>query len=124
MTVNTNSATRLTQAISDIKKKKPLLLVISGPSGVGKDAVIHGLKNYNDIYTVITTTTRSKRPRETEGNPYHFVSKLEFEKMIAADKLLEWAKVYENYYGVPREEVRKALKKSPTVVIKVDVHLR
>jgi guanylate kinase len=121
MTDKTDTEKRLTEIINSFKQKRPLLLVISGPSGVGKDAVINGLKRHHDIYTVITTTTRTKRPRESQGNPYHFVSKLQFEKIIASDKLLEWAKVYDNYYGVPRNEVVKALKKSQAVVIKVDV---
>ena len=111
----------LRDVLTKFKQKRPLLLVISGPSAVGKDAVIEGLKKCHDLHTVITTTTRSMRPGESNGNPYYFVSKSKFEKMIENDELLEWAKVYDYYYGVPREEVNKALYKSETVIIKVDV---
>jgi guanylate kinase len=111
----------LKDVLTKFKQKRPLLLVLSGPSGVGKDAVIEGLRKCHDLHTVVTTTTRALRPGETDGNPYYFVSKSKFEKMIENDELLEWAKVYDYYYGVPREEVNKALKKSETVIIKVDV---
>jgi guanylate kinase len=121
MDENAGTQKKLTEILDSLKRKRPLLLVLSGPSGVGKDAVIEGLKKCHDLHTVVTTTTRSKRPGESEGNPYHFVEKAKFEKMIESDELLEWAKVYDYYYGVPREEVDKALKKSKPVIIKVDV---
>jgi guanylate kinase len=121
MDKNEGAQNDLGQILSRFKKKRHLLLVISGPSGVGKDAVIEGLRKCHDLHTIVTTTTRSMRPGESEGNPYHFVNKSEFEKMIESEELLEWARVYDYYYGVPRDEVDRALKKSKPVIIKVDV---
>jgi guanylate kinase len=121
MSEKTSDQQELNRILDYVKRNRPLLIVLSGPSGVGKDAVIAGLKKHHDLHTVITTTTRSMRDTESQGNPYHFIDKTRFEKMIENDELLEWAKVYDFYYGVPREEVDKALKKSKPVIIKVDV---
>ncbi|HJX03871.1 MAG TPA: guanylate kinase [Dehalococcoidia bacterium] len=106
-----------------LHKKPPLLIVISGPSGVGKDAVLESLKNRLDISFchITTATTRKKRPEEIDGVHYVFMSKRQFEAKLKNDEVLEWARVYENYYGVPRESVKKALKSHRIVIIKVDV---
>ena len=100
----------------------PLLIVLSGPSGVGKDAVLDGIKKrgYPQHYAV-TATTRPRRKGETDGVDYHFVSKAEFEKMIEKGELLEWANVYGNLYGVPKSELQQALDKGRDVIVKVDV---
>jgi len=71
-------------------------------------------------YTV-TATTRPKRDGETEGKDYIFISQTEFKKQIELNGFLEWAKVYGNYYGVPRDQVKTALKKGTDVIIKIDV---
>ena len=103
-------------------REKPLLLVLSGPSGVGKDAVIDRMKEQGrKLYFVVTVTTRPQRPGETEGLPYHFLSQAEFEGMVARDELLEWAEVYGHFYGVPKNQVREGLTKGFDVVVKVDV---
>ncbi len=100
----------------------PLLFILSGPSGVGKDAVLSRMKNSDyPLYYVVTLTTRPRRPREKDNIDYRFVSGDEFESMIENNKLLEWARVYDNRYGVPREAVRQALKREQDVIIKVDI---
>ncbi|MFA5629728.1 MAG: guanylate kinase [Dehalococcoidales bacterium] len=101
---------------------KPLLLVLSGPSGVGKDAVLHRLKTMNFPITHITTmTTRPRRPKERDGVDYNFVTKKEFQKLIEDNELLEWANVYGNFYGVPKQAVRDALSAGNDTIIKIDV---
>lgn len=108
--------------IDKLRQSKPLLVVISGPSGVGKDSVINKLHSDKfDLYHVITTTTRAKRPGEIHGKDYYFISKNQFSQMVENNEFLEWANVYENYYGVPKLEVKKALDKHKIVLIKVDV---
>ncbi len=100
----------------------PLLIVLSGLSGVGKDAVLTGLRqSAYPLEFIVTVTTRAPRPGEKDGVHYHFVSEAEFQKMVDADQLLEWATVYGNRYGPPREPVRQALENGKDVVIKVDV---
>jgi len=107
--------------IKDIKTG-PLLIVISGPSGVGKDAVIARMKQrHYPFHYVVTATTRPKRPTEQDGIHYHFYNRTGFERLITANGLIEWAQVYGNYYGVPRSEVEKALKAGKDTVVKVDV---
>lgn len=102
--------------------KKPLAIVISGPSGVGKDATIANLKKTDDnFHYVVTATTRSKRANETDGVDYYFLSRDDFEKKIRNDDFLEYATVYGNYYGVLKKEVKHALGKGKDVIIKVDV---
>jgi len=99
-----------------------LLVVLSGPSGVGKDAVLARMKELGYPLKYITTlTTRPRRPDERNNVDYHFVSMKRFQKMIANNELLEWANVYGNWYGVPREAVKQALDKGKDVMVKVDV---
>ena len=100
----------------------PLLIVLSGPSGVGKDAVLSRMKELEKPYHfTVTATTRERRPEERDGVDYIFVSEQRFRQMIAAGRLLEWAEVYGNYYGVPREQVASALGAGRDVIIKADV---
>jgi guanylate kinase len=102
--------------------KKPLLIVFSGPSGAGKDAVLSRLKAIKfPIEHITTTTTRTIRPREREGIDYNFVSREQFQKMIDEHELLEWANVYGNFYGVHKQAVRKALGEGKDTIIKIDV---
>jgi guanylate kinase len=102
--------------------EKPLVIVISGPSGVGKDATIAGLKQSGaHFHYVVTATTRTKRANETDGVDYYFLSKADFEDKISQDEFLEYAEVYGNYYGVLKREVKRALDKGEDVIIKVDV---
>ena len=102
--------------------ERPLLVVLSGPSGVGKDAVLERMRRLGSPYHfAVTATTRPMREGEREGEPYHFVPRPEFERMIAHGELLEWAEVYGNLYGVPRAQVERALSEGRDVLVKVDV---
>ncbi|MFH0768866.1 MAG: guanylate kinase [Chloroflexota bacterium] len=101
---------------------KPLLIVLSGPSGVGKDAVLARMKELGcSLQYVTTLTTRPCRSNERNNVDYHFVSASRFQKMIEDNMLLEWAKVYGNLYGVPREEIKQALDKGQDTIVKVDI---
>ncbi|MDY3005797.1 guanylate kinase [Anaerococcus porci] len=102
--------------------KKGFLLVISGPSGVGKGTVLHDLMNTqkNLVYSV-SVTTRKQRPGEIEGVSYFFKSHDEFEKMINEDKFLEYAKVHNNYYGTPKDFVEEKINEGKIVILEIDV---
>jgi len=101
---------------------KPLFIVLSGPSGAGKDAVLSRLrKSGYPVEFVTTVTTRPQRAREKNNVDYHFVSRESFQRMIENKELLEWANVYGNWYGVPKELVRQALDKGQDIIVKVDV---
>lgn len=101
---------------------EPLLIVISGPSGVGKDSVIQRMKARElPVHFVVTATTRPPREDEIHGVDYFFVSKDEFAEMIEKDQLLEYAIVYNDYKGIPKEQVRQALASGKDVVMRVDV---
>jgi len=106
----------------DQENSRNLVIVISGPSGVGKDATIACIKQSGiKLHHVITATTRDKRPGETDGVDYFFISRDEFKERISKDEFLEYAEVYGNYYGVLKNEVRQGLLKGGDVLIKVDV---
>lgn len=102
--------------------KKGFLLVISGPSGVGKGTVLHDLMNTqkNLVYSV-SVTTRKQRSGEIEGVSYFFKTHEEFEKMIEEDKFLEYAKVHDNYYGTPKEFVEEKINEGKIVILEIDV---
>ncbi|MEC9321407.1 MAG: guanylate kinase [Chloroflexota bacterium] len=101
---------------------QPIILVLSGPSGVGKDAVLLRMRElHKDFHFVVTATTRMKRQGETEGKDYIFLTRRSFEKIVESGGFLEWAEVYGNLYGVQKEQVTKALSSGLNVVIKIDV---
>lgn len=101
---------------------QPLLIVLSGPSGVGKDAVLVRMRELGrPFHYVVTATTRPRRAKEKNGINYHFLSPEEFQQMKDKGQLLEWAEVYGNYYGVPREDVAQALSRGMDVIVKVDI---
>jgi guanylate kinase len=101
---------------------QPLLIVISGPSGVGKDAVLRELKKRrNDLHFVVTATSRPMRNDEVEGVDYIFFSRAEFEERIARGEFIEYANVYEDYKGALKSQVRHAMASGKDVVIRVDV---
>ena len=105
-----------------MRTPNPLLVVISGPSGVGKDALLFRMKELGDPYFfAVTATTRPQRPGEIDGVDYHFVAPAKFEEMIEKGELLEWANVYGNLYGVPKKPVTQALAEGKDVIIKVDI---
>ena len=97
-------------------------MVLSGPSGVGKDAVLDRMKSQDrSLHFAVTATTRLRRSEEVDGVNYYFVSRDRFQQMVSNDELLEWAEVYGNHYGVPRQQVEEALEGGRDVVVKVDV---
>ena len=102
-------------------KPNQKLFVISGPSGVGKDTVIEGLKKFNLKFSwVVTTTTRAMRKGETEGKPYHFLNKVKFQELIDSNEMIEYAEVYGNYYGTSIAALKDAFQNNATVVLKND----
>ncbi len=100
----------------------PFLIVISGPSGVGKDSVVRCMKERGlPFHFVVTATSRAQRAGEVHGRDYYFVTRQEFERMIAADELLEHALVYNEHKGIPKAHVRQALASGKDVVLRIDV---
>ncbi|MCX6078363.1 MAG: guanylate kinase [Chloroflexi bacterium] len=101
---------------------EPLLIVISGPSGVGKDTVLNRMKERGmPFHFVVTATTRPRRPTEVDGQDYFFVSSDEFARMIEGNELLEYAIVYNDYKGIPKQQVRDALASGMDVIMRIDV---
>lgn len=101
----------------------PKLIVISGPSGVGKDTIARMLiaERPDDFYFVVTATTRPPRPGEVHGKDYFFVTNDEFAHMIDMGELLEYAIVYNDYKGIPKQQIRDALASGKHVIMRVDV---
>jgi guanylate kinase len=104
------------------RPRYPLLIVISGPSGVGKDTIARHLidRRPESFYFVVTATTRPPRDAEVHGRDYFFVSSDEFARMIEEDELLEYALVYNDYKGVPKQQIREALASGKDVIMRVD----
>jgi len=106
----------------DGRPAQPLLVVLSGPSGVGKDSILMRMRDIGfPFHFVVTATSRARRPGERDGYDYHFVSKERFEEMIAQGELLEWAEVYGHYKGIPKSEVAQALQSGRDVILRIDV---
>ena len=106
--------------------RPPLLVVFSGTSGSGKDSVVKALaermkQRDAPVHFVVTATSRPRRETEVNGEDYTFVSKACFEEMIANDELLEYAVVYDQYKGVPKQQVREAIASGKDVVMRLDV---
>ncbi len=102
--------------------KKALLIVLSGPSGVGKDALLNRMKEFRYPLEYITTiTTRSRRAGERNHIDYHFITPQKFQAMVKKRELLEYANVYGNWYGVPKSPVNEALNNGLDTIIKVDI---
>jgi guanylate kinase len=101
-----------------------MLVIISGPSGVGKDTIIDALRLRShdpEYHYVVTSTTRTKRPGEVNGVDYHFLDRAIFAAQRAAGEFLEANKVHGNWYGTPRSQVREALAEGRDVILKIDV---
>ncbi len=104
------------------RRPSPLLIVISGPSGIGKDAVVGLLRKANEnIHFVVTYNSRKPRKDEVDGRDYHFVDREKFEEMIASGEMLEYAQVYSDYKGNTKTEVREALESGKDVIMRLDV---
>ncbi len=99
-----------------------LLLVISGPSGVGKGTICRELQKLDHtIYLSVSVTTRPPREGEKEGKDYYFVSEDRFRELMEQGELLEWARVYDYFYGTPRTAVNKARAAGRDVLLEIDV---
>jgi len=104
------------------KRKRGLLVVISGPSGVGKSTVVRRIfKVYPELKMSISSTTRPPRPGEVHGQHYYFITQEEFDLRVKQNQFLEWAKVHGCYYGTPRKYIEEELSRGEVVVLEVDV---
>jgi len=97
------------------------LIVVSGPSGVGKSTIVREVLRLTEARFSVSVTTRSRRPEERQGRDYDFVDRKAFEEMIERSQLLEWAEVFGERYGTPAEPVRKALAAGQTILLDIDV---
>ncbi len=105
-----------------LPEQLPLLVVVSGPSGVGKDAALKRMRELNyPFYFLVTNTTRPRRPDEVEGGDYHFISKEQFAEMEQRGEFLEHAVVYGYDYGNSRRQVKEALARGQDVIMRIDV---
>lgn len=110
------------QQFPEADTSPPLLVVLSGPSGVGKDAALAELKRLDrPWHFVVTATTRPRRPGEQDGLDYIFLDTDTFLEMKEKDQFLEYAEVYGRWYGVPRSQVSQGLQAGRDVILKVDV---
>ena len=122
MQLDTEPIVSQEQSTLRLPPQQGLLFVLSAPSGTGKDTVINAIKQQGlDFYVVSSVTTRAPRPGESDGNPYHFISQEEFDRLVAKDELLEYAKVHGNWYGQPRQPIRDNLRAGRDVLLKIDV---
>lgn len=103
-------------------KKQGLLIVLSGPSGCGKNTVCNDLKKQNtNVWESISMTSRAIRPNEVDKKDYYFVSKEQFEQYIHAGKMLEYASFAGNYYGTPKDAVQKQLDQGKDVILVIEI---
>ncbi len=103
-------------------RRTPLLIVLSGPSGVGKDAILNRMRILDlPLHFTVTATTRPIRDNERNGVDYQFISKETFRRMLEEGDFLESAEVYGNSYGVPKSQVRNAMAAGHDVLVKIDV---
>ncbi len=97
-------------------------MLITGPSGVGKGTLVRSLlERHPDIYLSVSMTTRSPRSGEVNGKDYFFVTPEQFQDLIAAEQLLEWAQFAGNYYGTPRQQVEEKIKQGILVLLEIEL---
>jgi guanylate kinase len=98
------------------------LIVLTGPSGVGKGTLMQALlERHPDLYYSISVTTRSPRPGEINGKNYYFINRSKFEQLVAQGEFLEWAEFAGNYYGTPREAVLDQIQSGKLVVLEIEL---
>ena len=101
---------------------KTRMIIVAAPSGAGKSSFVERICQENSrLEDTLTFTTRSIRTGESQGHPYHFVSMTEFEALLAKNYFVEWARVHNNLYGTPLEQLENAWKKGKTIIMDVDV---
>lgn len=105
-----------------IEESKPLIVIISGLSGSGKDTVINRLKEISatGFHFVVTCNTRPKREGEIDGKDYHFITREKFMEMIENGEMVEYSEVYDDLKGVPRFEIEKAMQKKTDLILRLD----
>jgi guanylate kinase len=104
------------------RQSNPLLVVLSGTAGAGKDSVLHRMRERSvPFHFIVTATSRPPRPGEANGRDYIFLSEAEFQRMIEQDELLEHALVYDQYKGIPKQQVREAFASRQDAILRVDV---
>ena len=101
-------------------KKRGAMIILSSPSGAGKTTLVKLISKNNNFYTSVSHTTRSPRTNEVDGIDYFFVNKKKFQNLIDEDQFLEYAKVFNNYYGTSKENVISKLKKGHSVIFDID----
>ncbi len=108
--------------MTDTKSKKGKVVIISGPSGVGKSTICKELvKQISDVYLSVSVTTRPKSDAEVDGKDYWFISEEEFQQRIDNDLLLEHAKVFGHCYGTPKDKIAEALEAGKVAILEIDV---
>jgi guanylate kinase len=112
----------MTENAIPLPKPSPLLIVVSGPSGVGKDAALRRMNELKyPVHFLVTNTTRPMRPDEVADKDYHFITQEQFDAMARRGEFLEHASVYGHSYGNSRSEVRAALARGMDVIMRIDV---
>ncbi len=108
--------------MNDIENRKGKVVIVSGPSGVGKSTICEEVvKRMNDVYLSVSVTTRPRSETEVDGQDYWFISEQEFQERIDKDLLLEHAEVFGHLYGTPRDKVEEAVREGNTVILEIDV---
>jgi len=108
--------------MNEQSSKKGKVVIVSGPSGVGKTTICKGVvERLDNVYLSVSVTTRPKADTELDGDDYWFISKEQFQELIDKDSLLEYAEVFGNLYGTQKDKVEEALRAGNTVILEIDV---